>query len=239
MNKVVKFGLSALAALALSSTLSNSTAQGRLVFEGNYAVKGNNPDGSPYSGTMNIALFGDGYKITQNFSGSIYRAIASNVGDYLAAASVNSGVPQVTLYRVSAPNTLSGYWQDYDNNQEGAEDAILGGRFFSFVPSAPVANTWNYAGTYSVRGNAPDGTTYTGAMQLSVYGSGYRASFSSGGQVWRGIGSYIGNYFAIAWNAGGVASVTIYEGNPRNGEFNGVWQDYNNSKEGYEYATLR
>ncbi|MFN3267273.1 MAG: hypothetical protein ACK41E_10610, partial [Deinococcales bacterium] len=218
----------------------SSSAQGRLVFDGTYALSGTNPDGSKYNGTLTITPYGDGYRLTQVVGSDTYRGIANDIGDYLAGAYVyNNGVPSVSLYRVSAANTLSGYWQDYNNQKEGTEEAVLASRSFAFVPSAPVANTWDYAGTYGIRGTDPDGDTYTGTMILSSYGDGYRASFSSGGNTWRGIANYIGNNLAIAWNSGGVASVNIYTGNPRTGDLSGFWQDYNSQKEGTETATLR
>jgi hypothetical protein len=41
----------------------------------------------------------------------------------LAAAFLYDTVPGITLYRVTAGNTLSGYWQDFDNDKEGTETA--------------------------------------------------------------------------------------------------------------------
>jgi hypothetical protein len=240
MKNTLKFGFAAFATLALSSALTSSSAQQRLIFDGTYALSGTNPDGSRYTGTLNVVPYGDGYRMTQSFSDATYRGIGNDVGDYLAGAYLYSnGIPSVTLYRVSAANTLSGYWQDYNNTKEGTEEATLASRSFAFVPSAPVANTWDYSGTYGIRGSNPDGSAYTGTMILSTYGDGYRASFASGGTTWRGIANYIGSNLAIAWNAGDVSSVTIYTGNPRTGDLRGFWQDYNSLKEGSETATWR
>ncbi|MEY4531451.1 MAG: hypothetical protein RLZZ156_2172, partial [Deinococcota bacterium] len=112
-------------------------------------------------------------------------------------------------------------------------------RSFSFVPSAPVANTWDYSGSYAIKGTNPDGSAYTGSMILTTYGDGYRASFASGGVSLRGIANYIGNNLAIAWLTGDIPSVSIFTGNPRTGDLSGYWQDYNSTKEGTETATWR
>ncbi len=239
MKNLLKFGLASLAALTLSSILTNSTAQGRLVFDGTYAVSGVDPSGNAYSGTMSIAPYGTGYRLTQTYPSVIYRAIGNDVGDYLAAAFLIDGQPSVTLYRVTAANTLSGYWQDYSNPKEGTEEATLASRAFSFVPSAPVQNSWDYSGNYAIRGTNPDGSTYTGSMELLPYGDGYRASFAGGGTNLRGIASYIGNNLAIAWLVGDASSVTIFTGDPRTGDLQGFWQDYNSLTEGSEIATWR
>lgn len=240
MNTMLKFGLSAVAAVALSSLLSNSTAQGRLIFDGTYAVSGTDPTGAAYNGTMTVVPFGDGYRLTQFYSGVTYRGVGNDIGDYLAGAYLyDNGVPSVSLYRVTAANTLSGYWQDFDSSKEGTETATLASRAFAFVPSNPVNNTWNYTGSYAIRGTNPDSSAYSGSMILTSYGDGYRASFASGGSSWRGIANYIGNNLAIAWNNGGVPQVTIYTGNPRSGDLTGFWMDYNTLKEGTEAATLR
>jgi hypothetical protein len=240
MKNTLKFGLAGIAALALSSAFTASSAQQRLVFDGTYALSGTTPDGGKYTGTFTVTPYGDGYRLRQVIGSDTFNGIGTDIGDYLAGAYVyTDGTPSVTLYRVSAANTLTGYWQDYNNQKEGTEEAVLASRSFAFVPSAPVANTWDYSGTYGIRGTNPDGSTYTGAMVLSSYGDGYRASFASGSNTFRGIANYIGNNLAIAWNSNGVASVSIFTGNPRTGDLTGFWQDYNSLKEGSETATLR
>jgi hypothetical protein len=240
MNTLFKFGTAALAALALSSALTNSTAQGVLTYAGSYTVRGTNPDGSAYTGSMTMTEFGNGYRVTQNLDGTIFRGIASPVGDYLAVSFLlDGGRPGVNIYAVTAANTLSGYWQDYDNPKEGTETAVLGARGFAFVPSAPASNTWDYSGNYSIKGTDQNNVAYTANMRLSSYGDGYRAVYTSGASTYRGIATYIGQYLAIAWNFDGVSSVNIFEGNPRTGDMSGFWQDYNSPKEGLEIATWR
>ena len=128
---------------------------------------------------------------------------------------------------------------DYNDTTEGTETLTLASRAFAFVPTAPIENTWNYSGTYGIKGTNPDGSSYTAAMILSTYGDGYRASYASGGQTWSGIANYIGSNLAIAWSDGDEAQVSIFQGNPRTGDLKGYWQNYSGLKEGQEIATLR
>ena len=240
MKNVLKFGLASLAALALSSTLTNSAAQGRLVFDGTYSVSGKGPTGELYQGTMTIAPQGDGYSMVQEYGSDVWRGVGNDIKDYLAGAYMVSGIPSVSIYRVTGANTMTGFWQNFDNNVEGSEEATLSGsRTFSGVSSAPSTQSWNFKGTYGVRGSNPDGTTYDGTMQLENFGNGYHAQFTSRGQVWRGIGTYLDDFVAIAWQAGNTPMVSIFSGNPSTGSLQGFWLDFKSNKEGKEVATRR
>ncbi len=234
MKNVLKFGLAGIAALVLSSTLTNSTAQGRLIFDGVYNIAGTYPDGSTYTGTMTAVPYGDGYRLKQIYPSVTYNGVGNDIGDYFAGSYLVDGRPSISIYQVTAANTLTGFWQDYDQAKEGTETLTLTARAFSFVPSAPVSNTWNYAGTYGIRGDG-----YTATMVLSSFGDGYRATYVSGGNTWRGIASYIGKYLAISWNSAGAPGITLFEGNPASGDMSGFDMDYNTPKESLEVATRR
>lgn len=240
MKNIFKFGLAGIAAVVLSSTLTNSAAQERLQFAGTYNIKGKGTDGTAYTGTMTIAPYGDGYRLAQRFGDETYRGIATDIGDNLGVALLSGGKPQVTIYRVTSGNTMTGFWQDYDNQKEGTEEAtVSGATAFSGASKVLAAATWNYSGTYGINGKNPDGSAYTGTMVVSDYGAGYRVRFTSGGTTWRGIATYIGSYLSIAWQAGGIPQVSVFAGNPTTGELKGYYQDYDSLKEGTETATLK
>jgi hypothetical protein len=242
MKNIVKFGLAGIAALALSSTLTNSTAQNVVKFLGTYNItEGTTPNGDSYTGTMTISEWGDGYKVKQVFAGGTYNGIGSEIGDALGVAYLIDGVPSVSIYQVTAANTLEGYWQDAGNTKEGYEKAILVGKAFSFAPSTVPTVDYNYAGTYGIQGLYSDKTTsYTGSMILSKYGNGYRASFSGDGTVGTGIASIIGKNIAISWNfKDNLPNISIFEANAATGEMIGYWQRFDDKKEGSEVATRR
>jgi hypothetical protein len=58
MKNNMKFVLAGLTALTMAGSLTNSSAQGRLVFDGTYAVTGVSPTGVAYTGRMFVTPYG-------------------------------------------------------------------------------------------------------------------------------------------------------------------------------------
>ena len=225
----------------LLAGLAQAQTQTRLNFAGTYSVRGTNPDGTTYTGSMVVTSYGDGYRITQTLAdGTVYRGIGNDMGPYLTVAIQSGTVPSIAIYRVTQSTTLEGFWQDYDSEKEGSEAlSVAAGSNFPIPSAINVDVRYNYSGTYSVRGTNPDGTTYTGTMVVSPYGDGYRVTQTyADGTVWRGIGNDIADYFAVAYMANSGPTVQIYQ-RDRSNALNGFWQSYNNTKEGQETATRR
>jgi hypothetical protein len=214
-------------------------AQNRNDYSGTYTVSGKNPDGSGYTGGMVITGYGDGYRVTASIGNQTWRGIGTDIGDYLAVAFLAGANPLITIYKVSATNSLEGYWQSYAEAKEGTEAAALTGRTFSFVPTTSAPSTRvDFVGGYNVSGKNPDGSTYTGNMVLTAYGDGYRVAFVSGNESWIGVATDIGNFLAVAYKSGDIPTVTIFE-RKADGSLEGYWQDYDNQKEGSETAVRR
>ncbi len=208
-----------------------------LNFAGSYTIAGTNPNASVYSGTMTVTAFGDGYKTSATISGSTFTGVANDINDYFAIASVTGGIPSIAVYQVTTANKLSGFWQDFNSNKEGTESATNSqSDAFSRIPSQAPANTTNYAGTYSLAGTNPDNSSYTGTVVVTAFGDGYKATVTSGGGSSSGIGKTIGNYLAFAFNSAGTPIIGLYE-NKGAGKLKGIWQSFNNSKEGAEELT--
>jgi hypothetical protein len=225
-----------LAAMVLACA---ALAQNRNDYSGSYAVSGKNPDGSTYSGSMLVSSYGDGYRVTASLGGETWRGIASDIGDYLAVALLAGANPLITVYKVTAANTLEGFWQSYAEAKEGAEIATLRERNFSFVPTAPAPTTRvDFAGGYNISGKNPDGSAYTGNMVLTAFGDGYRVAFVSGNESWIGVATDIGNFLVVAYKAGDTPTVSIFE-RKADGSLSGYWQDYTDQKEGSETAVRR
>jgi hypothetical protein len=103
MKSIVKFGFVGIAALALSSVLTNSTAQNVTKFLGTYNITdGTTPNGNKYTGTMTISEWGDGYRVRQVFGSDTYNGIASEIGDALGVAFIIDGTASVSIYQVTA-----------------------------------------------------------------------------------------------------------------------------------------
>ena len=223
--------------LLLSTGLA--LAQNRNDYSGTYTVSGKNSDGSSYSGGMVIVAFGDGYRVTASIGTQTWRGIGTDIGDYLAVAFLAGANPLISIYKVSATNTLEGFWQSYADVKEGTEAATLTGRTFSFVPTTAAPSTRvDYAGGYNISGKNPDASTYTATMVLTAYGDGYRVAFVSGNESWIGVATDIGNFLAVSYKSGDVPTVSIFE-RKANGSLMGYWQDYDNQKEGAETAVKR
>lgn len=233
----MKLLLAGLAALGLSAVLSSGVAQTRFDFSGGYTVSGVNPDGTKYAGDMQVTPFGDGYHVTQTYSdGSIYKGVGNDVGGpVLAVSFLSNGLPSVAIYQITSSSSLEGYWQDYGSTKEGQETALLTRGALATGRIATTAR-YDYSGSYSVAGTEPDGSQYQGSMVLSAFGDGYRVTFVSGRNTWRGVANDIGQYLAISYEAGAIPSINIFARGDGN-TLRGYWQDYDNTKEGTEIAT--
>jgi len=237
----IKFLFTIMLSLTLVAGLPQGRAQNRLDFSGTYNVRGTNPDGTTYAGTMIISAYGDGYRVTQTYSdGTVFRGIGNDMGIYLTVAYLSGNLPSISIYKVTQPNMLEGFWQDYDNQKEGSETAVvLAGGSFPVSPSVTGSARFDYSGTYSVQGTNPDGTSYTGTMLVATFGDGYRVTQTySDGTVWRGVGNDIANYFVVAYQTNDGPSVQIYQ-RDRSGTLAGYWQNYSNLREGTETAVRR
>lgn len=232
----------ALVSVAIAAGLTQGQAQTRVNFSGTYSIKGTNPDGTVYNGTMAIAEFGDGYRVTQTFSdGTVYRGIGNDMGNYLTVAYQWGNVPSISIYKITQSNALEGFWQDYDNDKEGSETAVVtvGPTFFGSTAGI-TGSRYDYTGVYTVNGTNPDNTTYTGSMAVSAFGDGYRVTQTfTDGSVWRGIASYIEDYLAVSYQTNNGPLVTIYQRDRNGSSLNGYWQLYTNPREGKETAVKR
>jgi hypothetical protein len=242
MKNVFKFAVASIAATILSSTLTTSTAQSRLTFEGTYVVTGKTPDAAAYSGTMTIVPYGEGYRITQVFGIYTYYGIGtavgnSSVGDFFAAAFLHENQSSLSLYAVTAANTLSSVWQDYSSTRRGIEQSVLANRSFSGIPSLPAQNNLDYSGTYRVAGTDSGGVAYSNYVYVSRSGSGYIAQryYANNNTPIFGVGGKLDGFLIFAWNDNGLPRISVYEGNPDvDRKMVGFWQSYDALKRGSE-----
>lgn len=245
MQNPLKLCLAALATVAFSSVLTQSKAQTRLIFDGTYALTGVIPDGSGtrYSGTLTATTNGEGYRLKMVFGSVTLNGIGlDNSGDHLAGSYIDSSsptTPVVSLYRVTAPNTLSGTLMEYNFPNEGSQKAVLSSRTTDFVAVAPVIQAWDFAGTYTINGNW-GGNKYSSPMTLTAYGDGYRVvSTRFNGARYNGIAVYDGNVLAVAWNYNNTVILVIYDGDPRTYNLSGYYLASNSPIVGVETATWR
>lgn len=78
---------------------------------GTYALAGSNPDGSPYSGTVELAHGPNAtWRITWRIAEQELEGIALEQGGVLAGAYLLGGEPGVVAWRVLPDGTLRGTW---------------------------------------------------------------------------------------------------------------------------------
>ena len=118
MKNILKITVGTVAALALTLALSHVGAQARFDFTGSYSVVGVNPDGSKYQPSVDVTAFGDGYRVAYDDGET---GIATDVGDTIAVASQDRGIPTVSVLKIINSRQVSGFWQDYTSKTEGKE----------------------------------------------------------------------------------------------------------------------
>ncbi|WP_424814066.1 hypothetical protein [Roseococcus sp. YIM B11640] len=79
------------------------------------------------------------------------------------------------------------------------------------------------SGTYDVTGANPDGTQYTGTLELEQIGMlSFRLTWTIGSETIEGVAMVSGLTFATAFSLGGQPSMGVYEIKP-SGEMVGQW----------------
>ena len=186
---------------------------------GTYTVKGGNPDGKGYQGSLVIAKAGAAYGLTWN-SGGIATGVGLVVGDALAVA-VGEGCA-VAGYRISAEGGLDGLWTGPQGGVVGKETATPG-----------VGTTKGLAGDYVVNGSNPDGKPYKGGLSIAKTDGVVRFSWRTGSNA-EGFGIEKDGYAAVAWGNGPCGVVLYRVG--KDGGLDGIWR-YPGTVEGSETAT--
>lgn len=80
----------------------------------------------------------------------------------------------------------------------------------------------NIVGNYTVEGRNPDGSAYSGTVQLSQQQGQYRVLWSIAGTTYTGMGRLDGRVLTVAWQ--GDPAPVVYVVMP-NGELHGTWSD--------------
>lgn len=75
------------------------------------------------------------------------------------------------------------------------------------------------AGSYRAEGRNPDGSAYTGTVQISEHGNSVEISWQIGAQAYSGSGSRNGDVVWVDW---GQAQPVVYVRMP-SGELHGTW----------------
>lgn len=205
----------ALTALALLPLLA-FTAHADL--SGAYGVSGTNPDGSDYTGTLEVIRHDGVYQFSWAV-GDAQEGIGMEADHSVAVGYGGEGCG-VVLYRVDSGGELQGRWALYGASDPGTETAVQ-------------TSGGSLAGTYDVQGTNPDGTPYTGTLAIEANGDTYSVTWNAGG-TYVGVGLLDGDTFATSYG-GEACGVALYR--MQGTGLSGWWAPYGSPAVGTETAT--
>ena len=228
MRKISLLGVTVLVALAASPGLADLSAR--------YSVAGRNTDGEDYTGTAAFAASGQIYHADfTDGAGSQTSGVAVEYENFLGLAVIaRDGSGNLALYR-RVDGGWAGIFTGYDGGDLAAE--VL---YNAHKPALanPKSKPAPVAGTYSIAGTNPDGSTYAGEVEITA-GDGIF-------DVDRNIGKEETTGTAIVFNGALAMNVTVGDKTPRqkigvvgvfvpgdNG-FIGVWNKAGNDQLGAE-----
>ncbi|MBC7646465.1 MAG: hypothetical protein H7095_05050 [Pseudopedobacter sp.] len=122
MMKFRPLAFAGMLTLALTATTQTS-AQTRWDFSGNYLASGINVDGTKYSKVpVSIVTKGNNYSVTWKLEGSVWKGVGTDIGNTFAVGYQVDGVPGVGIYKFNTTSgVLTGFWQLDDSDKEGTE----------------------------------------------------------------------------------------------------------------------
>jgi len=123
MMKLRPLAFAGMLTLALTAASSQTHAQTRWDFSGNYLASGTNADGSKYDGVpVSIVAKGNNYSVTWKLEGVSWKGVGTDLNTTFAVGYQVNGVPGVGIYKFNTTTgVLTGYWQLADTDKEGTE----------------------------------------------------------------------------------------------------------------------
>ncbi|WP_305971132.1 MULTISPECIES: hypothetical protein [unclassified Mameliella] len=88
--------------------------------------------------------------------------------------------------------------------------------------SLPIEGGSDIAGAYRVAGRNPDGSAYSGTLQLTGNSARYQLTWTIAGQIFRGTGRLEGRVLTVDWQ--GDSNPVVYVLMP-DGSLHGTWAD--------------
>ena len=200
-----------------------------------YSVKGTNSDGSTYTGTAKITAAGQVYHL--DFvagDGSKLSGVVLQYQNFLALAEIdNNGDGDLALYQ-QAGDGWAGIFTGYGDNDLAAEVMYINNA--AGLPDPSQSKPDQIAGTYLLSGTNPDGSTYTGEVELTVDTGTLDVDRTIGSEELTGTAIAFGGAFAMNIstddNAATIGVVGLFI--PQNGGFLGVWAKAGSQKLGAE-----
>ncbi len=172
---------------------------------GVYRAEGINPNGSRYHGIVALTPEGDRVRFTWWIGKDTFTGLGEFAGRMLV---VDWGENHPVVYSFNDGVALDGEWAD------GTATESLQ-RFSGMSAEAQIRP----GGRYTVEGRNPDGSSYTGTVDIRQQGDSYHVAWQVGSSFYRGAGRFAGNVLAVEW---GEDTPVVYALG-RDGRLEGLW----------------
>lgn len=182
-----------------------------------YALEGTNPDGGNYEGTMTVTFGENTAQIVQETPGATLNGTGILQGSVISAV-YGEDTCGVMGYQVQDGGSLAGVW------------TMLGTDTVSTETALPI----NIAGAHSVTGTNPDGSEYTGTLDVAADNQVHTFTWTLGNGEIPGVGILRGNYAAVGFG-GEDCSVASFFVLP-SGSLSGLWTVVGKNTVGEEFA---
>lgn len=192
---------------------------------GSYTVKGTNPDGSAYTGSLQVTKRDQVVQLSWKVGGSSYDGVGVQTDDTLGVA-FSSGTDgkgcSVVHYKVDQNGALLGRWGQWGANASGTE---------SIARSGGAATL---DGTYDVTGTRLDGKSYKGSVTITTQGAGFLFNWTTP-DTSQGFGIRDGSFVSVGIG-GEQCGFVSYKVKP-DGTLDGKWSSFKSRAVGTETAT--
>jgi len=201
-----------------------------------YAVKGRGSDGSTYEGKVEIKPEGQIYQL--DFCCDKSTGFAVEHQDFLAAAySFDNGNGDLNIWK-RAGEVWVGVFSDYSDGSLGGEVMYNPNKDTTVALDANRGRSRKPIGKYRISGTNPNGSTYTGEVEIGAWADAFDVSRTIGDVRWSGTGVTFDGAIAINVTVGddlprqavGVVGLFVPEGNG----FVGVWAKKGSDRMGAE-----
>ncbi|MCV0424486.1 MAG: caspase family protein [Roseibium sp.] len=183
LDKPVRVAATSSIGKALAESLARNGPARRI--SGVYRVAGSNPDGSGYSGMLSITPEGRKVHLTWWIGDDVFTGVGEFAGRMLV---VNWGDKHPVVYTFDGEKALDGEWADGSASER-----------LTLFSRATQNNLSLLEGTYSSAGRNPDGSTYTGTVDISRQGRKFTLVWQVGADSYRGDGVLEGNVLTVDW----------------------------------------
>lgn len=174
---------------------------------GSYDLVGTNPDGSEYSGTLDVMAAGDAYSWSWN-EGE-YTGVGLQTENVVSVA-WGADECYVVSYTVEDDGVLSGRWTDMAASGIGTDVA---------TPTDQMGE--GLEGLYNILGTNPDGSEYGCSLQVTKTADGvYEWYWFSCGE-YTGVGIQDGNVISVAYGSESCSAISYHVED--DGVLNGSW----------------